>query len=53
MHDIPGMEEDQENRRIRCLLVGAAVCGMAALVITALVGTVLIATNFNLLEWLE
>lgn len=47
------MVEDGEERKIRCLLLGGAVFCVATFVLIVLACTILIATNFNLLEWLE
>lgn len=47
------MVEDGEERKVRCLLLGGAVFCAATFVVIVLACTILLATQFNLLEWLE
>jgi len=44
---------DPEDRMIRTLLLGGAVVGVGFFLAVALVVTLMITYNFNILEWME
>lgn len=42
-----------EDRRIRALLIGLGIVVAGGLLTTILIAFIMIATNFNFLEWME
>jgi len=45
--------QDPEDRLIRALLIGGAVAAVSAFLFLALIITILISANFNILNWME
>lgn len=44
---------DPEDRQIRLILLSAAVAAVVGVLVAGIVLTVMISTNFNILNWME